>query len=259
MEELFLHMSVSKFSEKTKQPYGGYLQTKDFLKESLNDGIVLNEKESVKPQIIGLAVDYLARLMMGFEKEKAFSISLAGATKLSEYNHDKAYRLLSEINDLSDNSIFNACKLVGYDVVYRAGTLGYKEVNSIKADSDTIFNIRTMVERTIFFFNKYGPITHDGITFPGGYTQKVVSGDADFLTKNALWDLKVKTKGITSKDKLQILVYYLLGLRSYETCDDFENLDFIGIYNPRRNIAFRYPIKNISEGIISEVKDKMEC
>ncbi len=66
-------------------------------------------------------------------------------------------------------SVNNVCKLVGYDVCFRAGIMGYKPVEEINPDSDTIGNIVIMIERSLTFWKEYGPIIKDGI-----YLWKVV-------------------------------------------------------------------------------------
>ena len=53
------------------------------------------------------------------QQRRRFEISLKGAFNVRE--SEKALKLLSEIDGLSDQSIVNATKLVGYDVAYRAG------------------------------------------------------------------------------------------------------------------------------------------
>ena len=58
-----------------------------------------------------------------------------------------AKKLLKGIKGLDNESVSNACKLVGYDVCFRASVIGYKPVEEIKPDSDTIENIVIMVNR----------------------------------------------------------------------------------------------------------------
>lgn len=44
-----------------------------------------------------------------------------------------------------------------------------------------------MVERSVAFWNKYGPIVKDGFDFkPTGYTKTVSAGDGDFLTADTI-------------------------------------------------------------------------
>jgi len=159
--------SVVQRIKEVKQPKGGYINPKVLKKTEINDYIELRE-ENINSGIIGMAVDYLTRYVNSNNKEEAFKISLLGAKKINEIK--KAIKLLEEINGLDNKSIINACKLCGYDVCYRAGINYYKNVDDINPDDNTIFNIRTMVNRGTSFFEKYGPIIQDGITFSGGYT-----------------------------------------------------------------------------------------
>lgn len=122
----------------------------------MNDKNSLNNEENIHASIIGMAVDYLSRINMGDTKEEAFKISLIGAQIIQQL--DKAQKLLKKIKGLDDNSIVAACKLVGYDVCFRAGINFFKPVENINPDKHTIENIRIMVNRTEIFIKEYGPI-----------------------------------------------------------------------------------------------------
>lgn len=136
------------------------------------------KEENISASLIGLAVDYLTRYMLSKDLETSFSISLKGSLLVGEY--DNPLGLLHKISGLDDVSIANACKLVGYDVCYRAGTRYFKPVCEISPDSDTIYNVREMVGRSLQFFDKYGPVVKEGFDFKGGYTDVVTQGDGDF-------------------------------------------------------------------------------
>ena len=140
--------SVTQVIKRTKQPYGGYLKVSEFKKIQLNDNQILKE-ENIHSSLVGMAVDYLTRLMLGTSPEDAFKISLLGAQVIKQKR--KALTMLEKVNGLDKESIYYACKLVGYDVCYRFGRLGYKPVSEIKPDDDTINNIRIMVERSLNF------------------------------------------------------------------------------------------------------------
>ena len=238
---------------KVKQPRGGYIKPKDFNVFELNDGLDLHPKENIHATSVGMAVDYLSRLTLGTSLEEAFKISLRGARNVKEF--DYAMELVSEIRGLDDDSIINACKLVGFDVAFRNSIAAYTPVQSIQPDPSTISNIRTMVKRVMAFTEKYGPILKDGFTFEGGYNQTITTGDGDFLTKTGLWDLKVSKAGPTNKHTLQLLVYYLLGLRSIH--DEFDDIKELGIFNPRLNRVYVIHIKDIPSEIISEVASEV--
>ena len=134
---------------KIKQPWGGYLKRRDFNTIQLDDQIKLHEEENIYPALIGLAVDYLTRFMMGTPVEKAFEISCLGAEIAKEKKN--AMSLLGKIKGLDKKSVSAACKVVGYDVCFRAGMGGFKPVSEINPDDATIENIITMVKRGITF------------------------------------------------------------------------------------------------------------
>jgi hypothetical protein len=241
--------TVTQRIKQIKQPRGGYINPKEFNTICLNDGINLNEEENIHSILVGIAVDYLTRYMTGTPKEEAFKISIKGAAKVEEFIY--AFELLDEISGLDDKSISNACKLVGYDVCYRSGIMGYKPVQGIVPNDATISNIRTMVNRSIKFFNEHGPITNDGFTFLGAYTNLITSGDGDFLTEDTLWDFKVSINPPRNEHTLQLLVYYIMGIHSINK--EFENIKKLGIFNPRLNKIFLLEINKISQEIIEKV------
>lgn len=254
--------SVTKRISMIKQPRGGYINKKELTVTQLNDGITLNENENIHASLVGLAVDYMTRFMMGAKKEEAFSISLKGAMALDLFTRDKnqssmknAIKLLSDVKGLDNKSITNACKLVGYDVCFRAGIIGYKPIEEINPDKDTIENIVTMINRSISFWSKYGPVIKDGFTFEGGYTDTISAGDGDYLTKDTLWDFKVSKDEPKPKYTLQLLVHYIMGMHSIHK--EFKSIKNLGIYNPRINKVYIVSIDMISRSVINEVSKEV--
>lgn len=245
--------SVTQRIKEVKQPTGGYINPKDFEIVKLEDHMELNTEENINHGLVGLAVDYMTRFMSNGNIEEAFKISLMGAKVVNETK--KAQKLLDNITGLDSESIINACKLSGYDVCYRVGTTHFKNVDEINPDDNTIFNIKVMIERGLNFFDNYGPIVQDGISFSGGYTSVISAGDADFITNDTLWDFKVSKNNPTKDHTLQLIIYYLLGIHSY-SCD-FSNISKIGIFNPRQNLVYQYEIKNISNEVINEIETKV--
>ncbi len=250
--------SVTKRINMIKQPLGGYINKKSLSIIQLEDGKVLNETENIHASLVGLAVDYMVRFVMGTEKEEAFAISLKGAMALDLFTADKkqsamknAQKLLASIVGIDNNSIINACKLVGYDVCFRAGIMGYRPVEQINPDTNTIENIITMINRSLAFWEKYGPVTKDGFTFEGGYTDIISTGDGDYLTKDTLWDFKVSKDEPKPKYTLQLLVYYIMGVHSVHK--EFSNIKKLGIYNPRMNKVYAIDIDSISIEVMNEV------
>ena len=245
--------SVTNRIKEIKQPRGGYLNPNSFEEIELKDKKDINQQENIHASIVGMAVDYLSRLRLHENKEEAFKISVIGARMMQE--SDNAYKLLTKIKGLDDESISSACKLVGYDVCFRAGKQFYKPVEEINPDKQTIENIRIMVERAESFFREYGPVVDVGMTFNGGYTQTISSGDADFMTEDTLWDFKVSKNKPSSTQTLQLLVYYLLGMHSDK--EKYSKIKKIGIYNPRLNKVFIIEVNKISDETIKNVESKV--
>ncbi|MCQ2522387.1 MAG: hypothetical protein MJ105_08415 [Lachnospiraceae bacterium] len=237
------------------QPRGGFLPVKEFEKIELPIEEELHEieQENIIGGLVGMAVDYLTRYMNGATVDEAFQISLLGA-KLGGF--EKQARFFADnITGLDERSIDSACKLVGYDCIYRVGPKAYKPVVGIIPNDETIDNIRIMVRRSIEFIKQYGPITKDGFTFEGGYTSVVSAGDGDFLTKDTLWDFKVVKGNLTKDHTLQILMYYLMGKRSKK--DEFVDIDKIGIYNPRKNVIYIKKVDEINKRVIETIEHEV--
>lgn len=241
--------SVTQRIKNIKQPRGGYIKPRDFTVTQLDDGLELFPQENIHSSLVGLVVDYMTRFTLGARVEDAFNISILGSRIIDDEKNSS--KLLNLIRGLDDESIINACKLVGYDVCYRAGRMGYKPVSEINPDLYTINNIKIMINRSIKFFEIYGPITKDGFTFEGGYTGIVSKGDGDFLTKDTLWDFKVSVKAPTTAHTLQLLMYYLMGRHSIH--EEFKTITKLGVFNPRLNKVYLLEVDNISSDIINEV------
>jgi len=148
--------TVTNRIKEVKQPRGGYLKSSELEIIEYDDGNTLNEKENVHPTLIGLAVDYMTRFMMGAKLMEAFDISMKGAVNSGDDSLFMACALLNEIKGLDDKSINCACKLVSFDVWYRNSSAAYssKTFDEINPDKQTIENIRILIQRSIVFFLK---------------------------------------------------------------------------------------------------------
>lgn len=249
--------SVTQRIKAIKQPRGGYLNPRSFEKTQFDDGIELypQASETVGPQLIGIVVDYLTRFSQGSPANKAFSVSLRGAKNVNETNY--ANELVSGVKGLDDTSIMNACKLAGFDIAFRGNVALYKPVQELEISPETIFNVKTMVERSNNFFSENGPIIQNDIKFLGGYTSTITTGDADFLTQSTLWDMKVsKAEKITADTTLQLLVYYLMGKKSMNEML-FDDVFYLGIFNPRLNVSHVLDVTTIDSSIIDDVSENV--
>lgn len=275
--------SVTKRIANIKQPFGGFIRPSEFNATLKDDCHILNTDENVHGIIIGLCVDYLTRFIMNNDKNDSFKISIKGAILAELLGKNNSLKVVKELLDgitgLNDESIISACKLVTFDVWARnpikAFTAkGYDETNPNKA---TISNIRILVNRSLCFFEQYGPIVKDGFTFEpvgsyedeykkmittgkgscGGYTATVSSGDGDFLTKDTLWDFKVSKSKPTNKHTLQLLMYWIMGQHSGQNV--FKKIDKLGIFNPRLNTVYILDINKLSKETIRIVENEIIC
>lgn len=249
-------LSVTNRVKKIKQPRGGYLRPKDFEIAMLQGGGEddLSPNENVNPGLVSSAVEYLTRFQTGTDPNDAFTAAKTGAMNVGELPLFE--ELLTGVCDLSDESVEAAIKLSGFDSAFRAGKAAYRPVEEIRPNRETVENVRKMVDRSVLFFDQYGPIVLDGLTFEGGYTGYVVAGDGDFLTKDTLWDFKVSKQRLQTKHTLQLLMYWRMGLHSAHS-ESYKSIEYLGVYNPRKNIVYRLPVSKIPPETIDEVEVKV--
>ncbi|MCI4659575.1 hypothetical protein [Cryobacterium zhongshanensis] len=284
--------TVTQRIKQVTQPRGGYVNPRAMSWMQLGDGTpqLLNHRaENVSPAAVGTAVDYLSRLANGAAPEDAFLISIEGAVRLhlSEvlstldisrltpvldvgYLRDETATqemvhvvdVLTQLKSLrpgvipDDDAIRAAVHLVGYDIAYRRGAGSYFGEHT-PPDAVTTAHIRTMVERAVAFFTKFGPVTEDGF-LPVNRLSKttlVDSGDGDFLTADTLWDFKVSVAPPTAVHTLQLLMYLLMGLRSGQ--EQYGQIEYIGIFNPRLNIVYRLAFADVSADVVRAVSHEV--
>lgn len=237
--------SVTQRIRAITQPRLGYLPVNKFSREPMGDMRALNFRENVHPALIGLTVDYLSRLVMGENPREAFNISLMGARILGKEVHELP-------TDLSDESIKLAVRLSSFDVAVRASPSFYKETDM--PDKKTMENIRILTERVVSYF-KDDPIVWSGFTFEGGYTDTIVAGDGDWLTKDTLWDLKVLRNEPNPDHTLQLLIYWLMGLESEHPI--YQDIKYLAIINPRSDAVHRLNVSDIDQDVIDTVNKKV--
>ena len=259
-----------------KQPSGGYVKPRSLLRIKYDDGKTLNDKENFPPQLIGIVVDYLTRYMLTEDVYESFDISYRGSKiatsymlsrmkkgeipydfeKADQYGFGKALYLIDGIQGLDDESIKRACKVVTYDTWYRnpSGAITSAGPEEINPNRETIENIRIMVKRGLSFLEENGPVVEAGVTFPKcSFTDMICNADADYLTNDTIWDFKVIKSEPSSKHTLELLMYWLLGQHSGK--EELERIRNLGIYNPRKNIAYSISLCLIPKAFIEQVSE----
>lgn len=242
-------LSVTQRIKSVSQPRGGYVPKSLFTVETYNDFNELKDVNVTLSSIQGMAVDYLTRFMITKDKVKSFAISIEGAKKIDDaYENDNEIRkvlsLLDKITGLDRESVINACKIVCYDSAFRMGLKSYQPAEDVEFSDELFENIPILVNRCLLFIEKVGPIIKDEVTFEGGYTALVSSGDGDYLTQNVLIDLKVSKNAFSIKWSLQLLMYYILGIHSIYK--EFLNIKKLCIFNPIKNKSYICNINDIS-------------
>lgn len=261
--------SVTQLVKQAKQPHGGFLPISKFEEIDYFDDATITTDFNIHSSLIGLAVDYGSRRMLGSSIRDVFSIAIRGASMLNSEAANAASQLLKTIQygiktpgRLSDEVIIALCQISGFDVCFRAGVKHYKPVEEIAPDAQTIASVRVFIERTLTFFQQQGQVVTDGFTMEGSFTDIADSGDGDYLTEDTVWELKTKRNEPDKNQTLQVLLYYLMGARSKKK--EFQGIERIGIFNPVLNKAWIKPVIEIDETILNTVeKDvigyNMEC
>ncbi len=249
--------SVTRRINQITQPRGGYINPRNLLVTQLGDGedqkLELSG-ENIHASLVGMAVDYLTRTMTGLPASEAFHVSMRGAAQLGSEYFELAAHWTDVVQDdpLSDEGIVSACQLVGFDIAFRQGPGWYDPESKTLPDELTISHVREMVKRSLQFFDKHGPVTLQGFTFGDAYTELINTGDGDFLTADTLWDFKVSVSSPKKEHTLQLLVYWIMGVRSGHP--EFAKVSNLGVFNPRLNCIYSIHIGSIEPSIIAAVE-----
>lgn len=239
--------SVTGILANIKQPRGGYLPLSNFDMESHRDDLRVVGDYNIAPSLVGLAVDYGTRIALGNDPEETFEVATVGAGMVGA--SDVAESLIADIDaaalksdEIDEESVVSLCKLSGFDSAFRAGASAYRPVSEINPDRQTIEDIGNLILRTKAFFEASAEPVIAGFTFEGAYTDDAGASDGDYICGDTLWDLKVSKNEPTIKNTMQVLLYYLMGLRSSK--DEFKAVTRIGLFNPwlQKSCRFRCSI-----------------
>lgn len=247
---------TQRIKKKGMQPRGGYVNPRRMLSANIPAVRPLHDRseESINSSLMGIAVDCLVRFSLESDVEKAFATPLRGASRLGLRSLAKS--LTSKVRGLDETSIKAACQLAGFDCAGHGDPATYKPVDGIVPNQKTIENVRTLVERTLAFFKNEGPVVDCGVTFEGGYTTMVGDGEADYLTEEAIWDLKVSINPPTKEHTLQLCCYLLLGKSSIKT-EEFSQVARLGVVNPRLGQAFWFDVASVPSNTFDEIDKKV--
>ena len=250
--------SVTGILANIKQPRGGYLPLSNFDMESHCDNLRVVGDYNIAPSLVGLAVDYGTRIALGSDPEETFEVATVGAGMVGA--SDVAESLIADIDaaglksgEIDEKSVVSLCKLSGFDSAFRAGASAYRPVSEINPDRQTIADIGNLILRTKAFFDASAEPVIAGFTFEGAYTDDAGASDGDYICGDTLWDLKVSKNEPTIKNTMQVLLYYLMGLRSSK--DEFKAVTRIGLFNPWLQKSWSISVLDLDESFLSMVEN----
>ncbi|WP_143764922.1 hypothetical protein [Collinsella vaginalis] len=99
-------------------------------------------------------------------------------------------------------------------------------------------------------------MTADGITFQGGYTERVNTGDGDFMTADTVWDFKTNKNKPDKDHTLQIVMYWLMGLHSVHA-KQYESVTRLGLFNPRRGEVWTIDVADLERDILHQIETQI--
>ena len=260
--------SVTARIKEVNQPFGGYLQNKLFMSKQFNGNKEVKPLSSKYYSMVqGTMVDNLVRVACGFNKLEVFKLSIGGAMLVDKammgfipnYNGVRAvnsdHKLINGITGLDDDSLHCAFRLVelegchrNLDNVLKIDVYSLLELCDYSEFNVMADNVRVMVDRTVKFIGSFGNAPKfSGLTFEGGYTSTVNSGDCDYVIGDTLVDLKCSiSKYMRSDWSLQLVMYYIMGLHSKKS-EIFGNVKKLCIFNAVHNKSYTLDINKIDD------------
>ncbi len=237
------------------QPEDGYIAPEMMSALQRNDSYVPCDRENISSELACLAVNYLTRI--GISKSDKHKLSvLERAVFGAVYANEKelAKKLYTQITSDDENSaVLSAIRLAEFEVYYKTRMYPVGK-HTDSPNTDTVKNIGIMANRCIEFFS--GKVISCGFDFEGGYSDCVCSGKGGYLTESSLWNIALSDAAPSIEDTLELLVYYIMGLRSYKN-RLFKKIKRLGIYNPRLGKEYTISVSDIPKTVFAEVSEKV--
>ncbi len=263
--------TVRQEAKKYVESKGAVIRLLEFERSFIKGAIPISRNsENIAPNIVGIVVDSMVRFHQSGDVCEAFKASFQGiinAEQAGEITNGEGLAELFRttiIYPTDEESIRQACKLAQFDKLYRK-TGEIEEL--IEPNDMTITHIKLMVERSINFFesefvvdagvefgvkpkkdNSTGEIISDKCT---GYTPSVFNGEADYLTMDGLWDLKVLSGKPSNVDIIQLVMYWIMSQHAKNE-PQFDGIDIqkIGFYNPREQEVYIMRVDDIDKLLV---------
>ena len=205
------------------------------------------QKEFLTPREISLLVNYASRYFLMNNPNSTFRFAIEGYKRVCRrfYNFGDIFTYIDSLKiDDMKYSIPLINEIVKYISIARGNeqynTICRNDVKDVEMDEDTLKNVIDMVKRVTKYF-KNDLILYDNLTFEGGYTNDVDSGDTDFVTKDCIWNFKVLRGELYPKHILQLLMYYIMA--KHAGGERYKSITKAGIINPRLNKVYIFDIE----------------
>lgn len=276
--------SVSELVETIEQPAFGILPVRLFEKKELKqDSYVVSNNSSIPAVHLGLIVDYCIKYILGVKLSDILHVEYAGYAEhirvsaikffdsVSEqsltqiYIEDERKRIclsdfISRVENAEtfDEFVTNMLYVIQYGDFIRNIGYAYNRVGEVfdtKLSKDELRDILIFFMRTRGWIDTFEKATPMYKFKPFGYNNTVTSGEGDFCTKNTLWDLKVSNGEPTTKDTLQLLIYYIMAKHSGNRL--YKYVDSVGVYNPKLDATWICNMEEVDSSIIRNVQDML--
>ena len=211
-----MSVTITTLANNVKQPRGGYLPVKLFKETHYESENELFPDENGSKSLIGTTVDNMTRILLGAKPKKVFEPASFGMMAIKDLNFD----LIDEL-----------------------------------PDEHTIENIREMVNRSLRYFQHQAKLVNVGDRLSVKYKEDNIYGDYDYLTDDSLIDMKVLSKKIANKYTLQIILYWILGMKSKKKL--FSNVRYLKFYNPRLNVEYSFDLDDLTPEILKPILEEV--
>lgn len=242
-------------SNKAKQPRGGYLPIKLFKEIHYDSKNELFPDENVSKSQIGTTVDNMTRILLGAKPKKVFQPAVNGMMAAKVDIFGDSFDLIDEVTGLDDDSILAAFQLSIYETIYRSGYRSSINLENNLPDKHTIENIKEMINRSLAYFKQQEHIIDVGERLFVKYKGDTIYGDYDYLTEDSLIDMKVLSKKITNKHTLQIILYWIIGMKSDKK--QFSNVKHLKFYNPRLNVEYQFDLYDLTPQLLKPILEEV--
>lgn len=239
------------------------------------------EKENVPPDVMGSAVDYLTRYLLTNDFRKSFKYAIRGVDICVKELKSKGDRDYAEeiwrdavlVGEKHGKSTTRAFNLAWFDSYYRCG-IPKKPYDVEDEDRE---NLNYMSRSCADFVKTLGDVVDVGTELKNDKAMTTISvmscgiepvdiscegivGDIDILTTKALIDIKTtkgaqKSRVLKSEAKMQMALYYLLGLRSEDEQirQAFERIEKLAFFNPRHGVGYVIDIADIGQKALNAI------